>query len=227
MDIKDILAKVIAGTALSDDEKAFATAYDPASATKADADKAAAAARRGADGKLKEKEAALAAATAELEALRADLAGRPAPTDLDGLRKEADKLKKAIADKDAAFAKLETEKRQLVRGHKLGRILGGLKFVDGIDPDLPRSALERALAEIDDATLDDETATKPVLDAFRARNKALIRDDSGHGSGARPGERQTTTPAGTFTPEQVKAMDPATFLKNRDAIWAASTAKPA
>jgi hypothetical protein len=97
------------------------------------------------------------------------------------------------------------EKRGLVRGAKVDRLVGGLKFVAGVDPDLPRTALERALAGVPDESLDDAATVKPILDAFAARNKALLLDESGGGvgTGAKGGAGTGAGGAGGKSPDQM------------------------
>ena len=217
MDIKELLKKVAAGEVLTDDEKAFVAAYDPDKVVNSSA----AAARKSAEAKLREKEAELEKVKEEIAALQAEAeekanANKP---ELEKLTREVEKLKKGLADKDTAFQALDAEKRQLIRGGKLGRIMAGLKFVDGLDPEIPRLALEKALAQVDDAGLEDEDKVKPIVDKFMASNKALLADTSGHGSGGHPKDGPGAPSGLTMT--KINNMSPEEFLKQKDAIWAA------
>jgi hypothetical protein len=124
-----------------------------------------------------------------------------------------------LADKDAAFQSVESEKRQLIRGGKLSKIMAGLKFVDGLDPEIPRLALEKALAVIDDAGLDSEDLFMPIVEKFMATNKAILADTSGHGGGGHPKDGSGAPNGLTMT--KINNMSPAEFLKQKDAIWAA------
>jgi hypothetical protein len=177
MDIKAILAKAAKGEALSDEEKTALAAYDPDKA----ADSKAAAARKEAE---KQRDA-LKAQLADLETKLED-AGNAGKSEVELLKKQVEKLSKDLEGQKLAVTKAEGEKRALVRGTMLDRIMAGLKLVDGVDAALPRLALERALADVQDADLESEASVKPVLDEFRAKNKALLLDDSGGGGGTPP-----------------------------------------
>lgn len=177
MNIKDILAKLAKGETITDAEKAFALEYDPDKS----ANSAAAAARKAAE---KERDA-LKAKLAELEAALED-AGSAGKSEVEQLKAQVTKLTKAVETATANATKAEGEKRALVRGTKLDRILGTLKFVDGLDTTLPRLALERALADLKDEDLDNEDAVKPIIEGFTAKNKAILLDQSGGGAGTPP-----------------------------------------
>ena len=223
MNIKELLAKVLKGETLTDEEKTFVTGYDPDK----EKNSTAAAARKSAEAKLREKEAELQRLNADIETLRAEAeekanANKP---EIEKLSKELEKLKKGLADKDAALQKLDSEKRQMIRSSKIGKVLSGLKFVDGLDSDIPRLALEKALAEIKDEDLDAEDLVKPILEKFKASNKAILADTSGHGTG-NPPKDGTGGAAGTakttFTRAEIKNMTSDEYAKNRDAIGTAA-----
>ena len=212
MNIKELLAKVAKGESLADDEKAFLATFDPDKI----ANSSAAAARKEAE---KQRDA-LKAQLAELEG-KLEEAGQVGKTEAEQLKVQLAKLTKTTDESRAALAKLEAEKRGLIRGAKLDRIMTGLKFVDGVDADLPRMALERMLAEVKDEDLDNEAAVTPIVSVFRDKNKALILDQSGGGAGAPPKDGPGAG-AGNLTVAGIQGMDNATFLKQKDAIWAAA-----
>ena len=217
MNIKELLAKVTKGETLTDEEKAFVAAYDPDKVVNSTA----AAARKSAEAKLREKETELQKLNADIEALRVEAeekanANKP---ELEKLSKELEKLKKGLADKDAAYAKLESEKRQMIRSGKIGKIMSGFKFVDGLDPDIPRLGIEKALAEIKDEDLDTEELVKPVIDKFKASNKAILADTSGHGAGNPPKDGTGGTSYSQQKPvDQMSAVERAADLKKRGII---------
>lgn len=222
MNVKDLLAKIAKGEALTDEEKTFLAGYDPDKV----ANSTAAAARKSAEAKLKEKEAALQQLQADIDALRAESeekanANKP---ELEKLAHELEKSRKALADSQAALAKLDQEKRQILRNGKIGKILGGLKFVDGIDFDIPRLGLEKALAEVKDEDLDTDDLVKPIVEAFKAKNKALLADQSGHGGGNPPKDGTGGAGGGkhSYTREEIGKMSPDDYAKNRDAITSAA-----
>ena len=217
MNIKELLAKIAKGETLTDEEKTFIAGYDPDKV----ANSTAAGARKVAEAKLKEKEAELQQMQTDIEALRAeadDKANANKP-EIEKLTRALETLKKQVADKDAAFAKLDQEKRQMIRNGKIGKIMAGLKFVDGLDPEFPHMALERALSAIKDEDLEAEDLIKPIVDRFTASNKAIMADTSGHGSGNPPKDGADTQRGLTMT--KINSMSPEEFLKQKDAIWAA------
>lgn len=177
MNIKEILAKLAKGEALTDAEKAFVAEFDPDKT----ANSAAAAARKAAE---KERDT-LKAKLVELETAL-DEAGSAGKSEVDQLKAQVTKLTKAVETAAANVAKAEGEKKALVRGTKLDRILGSLKFVDGLDASLPRLALERALADLKDEDLDNDEAIKPIVEGFTSKNKAILLDQSGGGAGTPP-----------------------------------------
>ncbi|NLE67546.1 MAG: hypothetical protein GX608_09015, partial [Lentisphaerae bacterium] len=119
MDLKSVHAKIANNEPLTDEEKAFLAAYDPDKVLNSTA----AAARKAAEAKLKEKESELQKLQADIEALRVeaeDKANANKP-ELEKLARQLETVKKSLADKEAAFQTLENEKRQLIRGGKLAK----------------------------------------------------------------------------------------------------------
>lgn len=209
MDIKTILAKVRKGEALTDEEKTALEAYDPDKV----ADSKAAAARKDAE---KQRDT-LKAQLEELQA-KLDEAGNAGKSEVDKLKNQVEKLTKDIETHKAAVTKAEAEKRALVRGTKLDRILGGMKFVDGLDVTLPRLALEKALADVKDDDLDTEDTVKPILEAFRMKNKALLLDDSGGGGGTTPKGGAGSGNTGSGDPMKMTPAEREKDLKKRGII---------
>ena len=129
MNIKELLAKISKGEALTDEEKAFVAAYDPEKVVNSTA----AAARKSAEAKFKEKEVELQKLQSDIEALRVEAeekanANKP---ELEKMTREMEKLQKGLADKESAVQQLVQEKRQMIRNGKISRIMAGLKFVEG------------------------------------------------------------------------------------------------
>jgi hypothetical protein len=209
MTIKELLAKVAKGEALTDEEKAELAGYDPDKASNG----AAAAARKAAE---KERDA-LKAQLSELEAKLGD-AENAGKSEVDQLKAQVAKLSKAVETATAAAAKAEGDRKALLRGTKLDRIVGGLKFVDGLDANLPRLALEKALADLKDEDLDNEEAVKPILSGFAERNKAILLDQSGGGAGTPAKDRAGGGGGGSSDPSKMTADQRAADLKNRGII---------
>ena len=186
MDIKALLAKLRKSETLTAEEQAFVDAYDP---DKAAADKAAAA-RRDAEKKLRDKEAELKALQDSIEAERIaaeEKAGASKP-EIDQLKAQLAKLTKSDTDRAAAYAKLETEKRALLRGSKVDKLLAGFRFVE-CDAKVPRLILESTMAALKDEDLDNDELVKPILETFKAQAKPLLLDETPGGSGLPPRTR--------------------------------------
>jgi hypothetical protein len=208
MDIKALLTKVLKGDALTDEDKQALTEYDPDRS----ANSAAAAARKKAEGELK----AARDRAAELEAQLAE-AGSEGKTELEKLQKQVEKLSKTITDKDALLQKAEADRKKGLRDGKIGKLMSGIKLMDGVDADLVRMGLERSLSEIGDDDLDNDDATKPVLAGFMTKNKALIVGDAGGGGGTPPKDGASGA-SGSGDPMKMTAAERQVELKKKGII---------
>jgi hypothetical protein len=181
MSIKDVLAKVAAGEALTDEDKAIVKGFDPDKV----ANDSAAAARRKA-------EAAAAEARAEAEALKAEKAEQEAARAAaqEGKQTEAQKQAKALEamQKEVAAIKKERDEAKQVsarmaRQQTLAEIrqAHGLVFTDKVRPAIANTAWASTFDDISD--LSDAEAVKERVAQFRAENPGLIVDNSGHGTG--------------------------------------------
>lgn len=179
MNLKDILAKVAKGEALTDAEKAFLAGYDP----QKDLDAAAAAARKKAEADALKASQDLATTQQQLKDAQTKLeeAGNKGKTDLQKLQEQVATLTQQVT---AASA----EKAKLIRQQKLDDVIrgSGVQFVKEVDGGIMRNALVNEFAGLTDDDLANAEKVKPVLETFRARNKAVILDASGHGAGTSP-----------------------------------------
>lgn len=179
MTIKDILAKAAKGETLGDEEKQLLTGFDPDAAVNS----AAAAARKKAEAEAEKAHADLAALSQKLneaEAKLQDAAGK-GKTDLE-------KLTTQVATLTQQVQAAQAEKAKLIRQQKLDDVIrqSGLQFVKEVDGGIMRAALVNEFGDLSDEDLAVADKVKPVLDTFRARNKAVILDTSGHGAGGLP-----------------------------------------
>lgn len=181
MKVKDVLAKVAQGEALNDEEKKLLADYDPEKAV----NDAVAAYRRKADEKAQQLESDRDELKKQMEAIQAKLAEK----DNSG-KSEKQKLEdhvKTLSDQLAAMNKkledADKEKATLARNAEVQKLRekAGIKFVPGVSEEVMSGAFAAAFNGIQD--LNDENVVKPVLEAFRAANKAVIADASGHGAG--------------------------------------------
>lgn len=209
MTIKDILAKVTKGEALTAEEKAFAESYDPQQAL----DGVAAAARKKAEADLTKATQDLAASQQALKDLQTKLddSGNKGKSQLEQLQTQVAALTKQIGEETAAKAKL-------IRQQKLDDVIrgSGLQFVKEVDGNIMRRALEQEFGPLTDDDLAVADKVKPVLTTFAARNKAVILDTSGHGAGGSP-----HTPGGS--PE---ASDAEHMTTEQRAKWIAEKTAP-
>jgi hypothetical protein len=191
MKLKDILAKLAKGEALTDAEKAFLADFDPDQAM----NDAAAAARRKAEEKLTaaEKRAQDAEARAKELADAADAKADEGKPELEKAQKTIDRLTAQLAERDALIKTLSTEKEGLTREQKLAAIIqkSGIDFIPGVDKAKQLKLLKMDFAELALKDLDDDALTKPILAGFAKANEAIIVDQSGSGSGRKPNVNET------------------------------------
>ena len=201
MNIKDILKKSMEGKPLTDEEKAFVESYDPDAASRSAVDAAAAAARRDAEAKLQKAQADLKAAQDAQAALDAKVKEYEADTTKKGgAANEAIKLLTQKLDSMETALKQEREaKAKLTRDTRINGIIqkAGIKYVDGVDVTEVNASLFRKLAALEDDALDaiekaDKPDKEPVYGNLFSKHKeawkAAIADDTGSGSGQRPGQ---------------------------------------
>lgn len=167
MNIKDILAKLLKGETLTDDEKAFCEAFDH----QGELDKASAAARRKAEQATKdalkkgdELQKQIEELTAKLEEKEA--AGKTSETELAKLAKKISQLEKVNAENDAkikATARLDAI-REAAKA-------SGINAAEGVSAKALEKLLDLAVGDTD---VTDEDAMKTVLDTFKAENPTMI-----------------------------------------------------
>lgn len=173
--MKNLIAKLLKGDALTDEERSRLEAYDPDKA----ANDAAAAARKKAEGERD-------AARKEAEDLRKQIEDSEGKgkTENQKLLARIEKLEKEKSESDAKAAAME--RARAIEGI---RAKSGLKFVDGIDPDLLNGIFAKQFDGVDD--LSDESAVSERIKSFRDANKGLILSEQGGGTG-----RSNQQPAG-------------------------------
>jgi len=198
MNLKDILAKVNKGETLTAEEKTFLADYDP----QREMDSVATAARKKAEADAKKASDDLAAAQAQLAEATKKLAeaGDKGKTDLQKLQDQMATISKQLESATA-------DKAKLVRQQKLDEAIRstGLQFVPEVDANIMRRALEGEFAGLTDEDILVPEKTKPIVETFRARNKAVILDSTGHGAGMPP-----HTPGSPAAPDNkaIEAMTP-------------------
>jgi len=199
--IADVLAKVTAGTELSDEEKAFLGDYkEPDSA--AELAKANAGAKRDrlkAEAKQAELQAALD------EALEAAEDG-----------KTGDELAKAQRANEKLTAKLEKANADLVSATEThakdmrNHALAGVKipWLDGVSSRYTEAVLEEAFDGIDTEDLADESIVNPIVDAVKAANANFIDSGTNGGAGTGAGEqgKQAAASGNTWTRSKIAAL---------------------
>lgn len=179
MNLKELIAKFLKGDALTDDEKKSLAEFDP--------DTIAAAARKGEADKRKQAEKEKADLQAKFDEAQAKL-DEAAESGKSAAEKEKAAVEKTLSKLKAAeekAAKIEADFSAHRRNAKLDSLLGSLKFVDGLDPDLIRPAFREKFKDLDETGLNDENATKAILTEFQKASKGILADTSGHGGGSR------------------------------------------
>lgn len=173
MELKDILAKVACGNALSDDERAFVACYDPQAAL----DTAAAAARKRADVDARKAREDLARLQEAYDELKAASDPDKAKADTERLMHRIEKLEAARNAAEARTAALE----RTARVRSLAKE-AGLVPARGVDPKTLDLLVDGLTAGLD---LDDADAVKEAFDGFKAANGALIASGGIGGAGQR------------------------------------------
>lgn len=202
--IKDILAKLAKGETLTDAEKKILAEYDP----QKELDAAAAAARKKAEADALKAVQDLAAAQQQLKDLQTKV------SEAEGKGKtDVQKLQEQVATLTQQIQAGQAEKAKLIRQQKLDDVIrsSGLQFVKEVDGGIMRSALVNEFAGLSDDDLAVADKTKPVIETFRARNKAVILDLSGHGAGSSP-----HTPGGASAEDRQKAIEAMTPEQRRE-----------
>lgn len=162
MTIRELLAKVATLDALSDDERAFAAAYDP----QRELDAASAAARRKAEADALKARAALEKAEAEIAELREANDPERAKSETAKLMARIEKLEaaKAAAESAAAAMKRTATVRDLAKA-------AGIAPARGIDPKTLDLLVDNLMKDVDVA---DPDAVKAAFDGFKSANAGLI-----------------------------------------------------
>lgn len=188
MNIKTLLAKAAKGEELTDEERAFLQNYNP--------DDALAAARK----KAEERQSAAEARVKELETKIGDLegtikkAGDAKKTEVELMAETVKRLEQKLDAQDKALKEANEQAKAQARQAKVNKLFAGVKLVDGVDRDMVANAFTGKFADLSDEDLDNASLTTPLIDTWKEGNRALVADDSGHGTGgpAKGGER---TPA--------------------------------
>jgi multidrug efflux pump subunit AcrA (membrane-fusion protein) len=180
MTIKEVLAKVRKGEALTDEEKAILEAYDPEKA----ANDSAAGARRKAELDLEKAKADLAKIQKDLETAKAALDSKDAEklTETEKMTKELDNLKKQVTEITEAKAKAEAKAAATTRSQAIrdkAKAAGIALAPKTVSEGLFFQMLEATLSGVDVA---DEAAITAALDKFKAENPGVITAP-GKGSG--------------------------------------------
>ena len=167
MNIKDILAKLLKGEALTDDEKAFAESFD----LQGELDRASASARRKAEAQTKDALKKHDDLQKQIEELTAQLAekenaGRASETELAKLAKKIKSLEEKNAEAEA----------QLAANARMDAIVelakaNGIKPAEGISGKALETLLDLAVGQTD---VTDEDAMKAVFAQFKADNPSMI-----------------------------------------------------
>ncbi len=182
--IKELLAKAAKGEALSDEDKAFAAAYDP----QKELDAASAAARRKAEAEAKKALDDLARANEEIASLREQADPERAKTETAKLMARIEKLEaaKAAAEKAATEMKRTATVRDLAKA-------AGIVPAKGIDPKALDLLVDNLMRDVDVA---DADAVREAFDGFRAANAGLIAAATVGGAGQKGDPGVNLPPAG-------------------------------
>jgi membrane protein involved in colicin uptake len=172
MTIKEVLAKVRKGEALTEEEKAILEAYDPEKT----ANDAAAAARRKAEADLEKAKADLAKIQTDLETAKKALDSKDAEklTEAEKMTKEMENLKTQVKAITEAKAQAEAKTAATMRSQAIrdkAKAAGIALAPKTVSEGLFFQMLEATLSGVDVA---DEAAITAALDKFKAENPGVI-----------------------------------------------------
>ncbi len=211
--IKDILAKIKNKEALTDEETAELLEYD----YDKDMGSTAAGARR----KAEQEAAKLKARLAEIEAEREALESKSNQTEEAKLsaeqkfQKQVELLSKQVEqfkrEKEESEAKIKANERKSYIS-KL-RDKHGISFVKGIDSEVISDIFERQFNGLE--SFDDEDEVTGRINSFVEKNKAIILDKSGSGSGdGEDGKPSVGGGSGNSKIEKMSDEELSEYLKN-------------
>lgn len=202
-EIQAILAKLAKGETLTEAEAKTLQEFDLQKAI----DGAAKAART-------EAEAKTAKAQEELDKLKTkvgDLTEQLKTKD-DSSKTELQKAQDQIKELNGKFAEMQKKAQEqeaaaaaLTRKQNLRQIRekAGIKFAEGIDPEILEDSFSRNFDGIED--LSDEAVIQEKVSTWTARNKGAILDTSGHGTGgAHPNQQHQ--PSAVSTADRAKQL---------------------
>ena len=177
MTIGEILAKVLKGEALSEEEKTFLSEYDEGKLTSA----AAANARRRAE---QERDEARKELKEYKEKGEKDKTQKE--TTIAGLNERLKALEQVNADSKAKLLEVD-------RSRKISEALTGaqIKPIKGVSEKTFAILTKQAFAEVD---MDDPTAVSVAIDSFKKDAAGIIEDPS-HGGGGRDGDPTPGNPS--------------------------------
>lgn len=206
MNIVEVIAKAAKGEALTDEEKAGLKEFNP----QKQVDSAAAAARKEAEAKAEAAKGEAAKLQKQIDDLNAALKAKDdaGKTDLERAQEQVKQFAGQLKELQGKVEFAEKEKSALVREQKLDSVLreAGIQFIDGVDHKILTRAFNGAFEGIED--LENAEVVKPIVTTFRAMNKGVIMDTSGHGSGNPLKGASGGAPVG-LTGKPVDQMSPA------------------
>lgn len=173
MQLKDILAKIAKGEALTDEEKTFVGSYDH----QKELDTAASAARRKAEGERDRFKGDLEKLQGEFEDYKTQNDPSKRLTETEKLLKRIEKLE---ADKKASDERAKT----LERTAKIRALAkeAGLNPAKGVDSKTLDLLVDNLMREVD---IEDADAVKAAFDGFKTANAGLIDAQTVGGAGVK------------------------------------------
>lgn len=206
MKLADILAKVLKGEALSDEEKKFVGDYDEQKTL----DAAAANARKKAEKEAKDAKDALERLQGEFDEFKTANDPGKKQTELERALNRIAKLEKENADAKAQVAARDRTARIRALAKE-----AGINPAKGISSDTIDLLVDNLMAKVD---IDDADAVKAAFDGFKSSNAGLIAADTVGGVGVKgtPGGSTHSGP-NPFKPETANLSEQMNLLTNNPA----------
>ena len=174
MAVKDILAKVVAGTELTEDEKTALAEYQEPDTSKIESE-------------LKDKiqKAAFAKATedkkkylSEIDELKSKVESLESSglSEAEKLQRELERAIKAREKAEADYSELQKAHTHEQRSSQLKDIAGKIQFMDNVPSDMAYREVSAVFGDIEN--LSDEGQVKARMEQFRESHAGLIKSES-------------------------------------------------
>jgi len=216
MTIKEILAKVVAGEALTDEEKSTLESYEEPNLDAA-ANAKGKKERLKHEKKIAELQAALDEKETEIETVSAG------SSEMEKIQKLMEKTAKKA---EALEAQLQTEQKahaETLRSNALKSLT--VDWLPSVSGKYRDTVMQEAFADIDTSDLMDKAVVAPILKGLVESQASFIAATTPSGAGTSGKEKANVSDNNKITHENVGSLRGKDLVDNLDAAWAAASSK--